>query len=329
MNARFPWATRSFALAAALLGAAPSATAQTVCDTDPNAVPFEATVDPTALNNLLSRLGDIEVPSPGSSLTLPGICVDHRIPVSLGVVGLPLGDAPFTVTPSPGRLQVDLELLGPFEVGVDGGSYQAVNCDSTCRVELPYIGEIFDACAIEAGIVGPVVGLFDASVSWDDIRVTQVADTCVLGDCTAVHPLESTQATLLGFDVDATSFGSCNVCLDFPDPIPDPPCFNPCSGFDPLIEDLLLPVLEDAVADAFVNREGEGTLIQVFSRQIVKDFGCIDIPEVRECEANQPVAGLLRAPRDHGLNAIFYSLPLALAGVLAFRLRRRGQAKGR
>jgi hypothetical protein len=302
-----------------------AAGAQTVCDTDPNAVPFEATVDPTALNKLLARLGDRTVRPPNTAITLPGLCVDHRIPISLGAVGIPLGDAPFTVTPAPGTIRVDLDLTGPFTVGVDGGRYQAVNCDSSCRVELPYIGEVFDGCDIEAGLVRPVLSVFNASVAWDDIHISQVADTCVLGDCTAVHPLENASASLLGFDVDATGFGDCSVCLDFPDPIPDPPCLNPCDGIDGLLEDLLQTTLEDQISDAFVNRQGQGILIKVFSNQIVKD-GCLPIQEVRDCRDRTPPAGLVRAPRDHGLNAIFYSLPLALAGVLALRLRRRASA---
>ena len=323
MRAPSSFATLCAAFASVLVLAAPVAHAQqTVCDSDPNAVPFEPTVDPATLNRLLSNLGDINVRPDPPSVTLPGLCVDHRIPIGLGPLGIPLGDAPFTVTPGVGSLRVDLELQGPFLVGIDGGRYQAVNCDSTCVVELPYIGEVFNGCDIESGIVRPLLSVFDANATWDDIHVTQVADTCVLGDCTAVHPLASAQATLTGFDVDATGFGSCEVCIDFPDPIPDPPCLNPCAGLDPLIEDLLEPVLEDVISGAFVNRQGEGILIQVFSRQIVKDFGCIDIPEVRECRGTGDVAGLVRAPRDRGLNALLYSLPLALAGVLALRLRR-------
>jgi hypothetical protein len=308
-----------------LLAPVPGAHASTPCDTDPNAVPFEATLDPDTLNNLLERLGDINVRPPSANLTLGGLCVDHQVPVTLDLLALPVGQSPFTTTASLGRLEVELDIPGPFEIGVDGGNYRAVNCDSSCVVEVPYVGTIFNGCSIEAGFVRPVLGLLDVSASWDDIRVTQVADTCVLGDCTAVHPLESTQASLLGFDVDATGFGSCGVCLDFPDPFPDPPCFDPCDGIDPLLTGLVRPVIEDAVEGAFVDRQGEGVLMKVFSRQIVKD-GCADIPEVRECEANLPLAqgGTLRGPRDHGLNAALYSLPFVLAVGLTLRLRRRG-----
>jgi hypothetical protein len=310
-----------------LLGLVPASHAQTVCDTDPNAVPFEATVDPTTLNKLLARLGTIDVRPPSSALTLGGICVDHEIPVTLDLLVLPVGQSPFTVTPSLGRLEVGLDIPGPFEVSLDGGNYRAVNCDSSCVIELPYVGEIFNGCSIEAAAVRPVLSLLNVGVSWDDIRVTQVADTCVLGDCTAVHPLESTQVSLTGFDIDATGFGSCGFTLDFPPPFDFlDVTFDPCDGIDPLLTGLIRPLIEDAVEGGFVNREGEGVLIKVFSRQIVRD-GCADIPEVRECKANQPptdTAGLIRSPRDHGANGILYSLPLMVAVGLTIRLRRRG-----
>ena len=142
-----------------LLGLAPASRAQTVCDTDPNAVPFEATVDPTTLNQLLSRLGNLDIRPPAAGITLPGVCVDHRVPLTLDILALPVGDAPFTVTPSLGRLQVDLHIPGPFEISIDGGNYQAINCDSSCVVEVPYLGTIFNGCEVEAAAVRPVLSL--------------------------------------------------------------------------------------------------------------------------------------------------------------------------
>jgi hypothetical protein len=310
-----------------VLGLAPAAQAATLCDTDPKAVPFEATVDPEALNKLLARLGDKNVSTPNVNLTLPGLCVDHQIPISTGATTLPLGTAPFTVTPALGTIQVDLTLSGPFEIGIDGGRYRAVNCDSSCVIELPYVGEVFNGCDIESGLVKPVLSVLSANVSWDDIQVSQVADTCVLGDCTAVHPLESSSISLTNFDVDLTAGGSCEVFLDFPDPLPDIGPFDVCAGIDSEIADLLEPVLEDQFNGVFVKRDGGGLLIDVFSNQIVKDFGCVPIPEVRECKKASPVAGLVRSPRDYGLNALFYSLPLGVAGVLSLRLRRRSGRK--
>jgi hypothetical protein len=314
---------RWLGLAAALVALAPARAAQatTACDTDPKRVLFQPTVDPTSLNKLLARLGNKQVRTPNVNLTISGLCVDHQIPISTGVTTLPLGNAPFTVTPALGSITVQLDLQGPFNVGIDGGRYRAVNCDSSCVIELPYVGEVLNGCDIESAIVKPVLSTLNANVSWDDIHVTQVADTCVLGDCTAVHPLESSSVSLTNFDVNLTGFGSCNVCL--PDPLPHL-CLDPCDGVDPLIESLLEPVLEDQFNGVFIKRDGGGMLIDVFSNQIVKDFGCIPIPEVRECRKASPVAGMVRSPRDYGLNALFYSVPLCVAGVLALRLRRSG-----
>jgi hypothetical protein len=320
---------RGLGLAASLLvlGRAPSGQAGTVCDTDPKAVPFEATVNPTSLNKLLARLGNQKVRTPNVNFTLPGLCVDHQIPIATGVTSLPFGDAPFMVTPASGSIQVDLTLAGPFAIGIDGGRYRAVNCDSSCVIELPYIGVIFNGCDIESGLVKPVLSVLSANASWDDIHVSQVADTCVLGDCTAVHPLEGSSVSLTNFDVNLVAGGTCNVFLDFPDPIPDIGPFDLCAGIDSEIADLLRPVLEDQFNGVFVKKTGGGLLIDVFSNQIVKDFGCVPIPEVRNCKKAPPVAGLVRSPRDYGLNALFYSLPLGVAGVLSLRLRRRSGPK--
>jgi hypothetical protein len=317
---------RWLALAAAVAVLAPARAAQatTACDTDPKRVLFQPTVDPTALNKLLARLGNKQVRTPNINFTLSGLCVDHQIPISTGVTSLPLGNTPFTVTPALGSITVGLDLQGPFEVGIDGGRYRAVNCDSSCVIELPYVGEVFNGCDVESAIVKPVLSTLQANVSWDDIHVTQTADTCVLGDCTAVHPLESSTVSLTNFDVNLIAGGSCRVFLDFPDPIPDIGPFDLCAGIDSLIADELRPVLEDVFNGVFVKRDGGGLLIDVFSNQIVKDFGCIPIPEVRECRKASPVAGMVRSPRDYGLNALFYSVPLCVAGVLALRRRRAG-----
>jgi hypothetical protein len=188
---------------------------------------------------------------------------------------------------------------------------------------VPYLGVVFNGCTVEETIVGPVLGLLDASAAFDDLTVSQRADTCVLSDCTAVHPLEATSANLIGFDVDLTGFGTCGVFLDFPDPIPDL-SFDPCQGLDPLIEALVEPELEDAIEGIFVDQQGAGLLIQVFSWDIVRD-GCADIPEVQRCRdaAATATAGLLRGPRNPALSAILYILPLGLVGGLVFRVRRR------
>jgi hypothetical protein len=312
------------ALAAFLvLGLSTQASAQTQCDLDPQRVLFQATVDPTQINKLLQRLGDRNVNIGVVPVTLGGLCTDHQMSLRTGAVTLPFGNAPFVVTPSQGSIRVDLTLSGPFVFGLDGSTYRGVNCDSFCVIEVPYLGEFFNGCDIEEFIVGPLLRTIDAGASFDDLNITQRADTCVLGDCTAVHPLESTNVDAVNFDVDLTGFGSCKVELDFPDPLPDLE-FDPCQGLDPLIESLLEPELESAIERVFVTRDGKGTLIQVFSFQITKD-GCADIPEVKNCKAGQtaPIAGLTRAPRNPALSAALYLLPLGLVGGLVFRVRRR------
>jgi len=322
MNARRRLAPKRFALAAAVVFMSATTSADTVCDSDPNAQPFVATVNADGLNNLLGTIGARSVNIDNVPVRFDGLCTDHQITVSPGFVQLPIADAPFTVTPGDGSIQVDLFVPGPFELGFNGRSYQRVNCDSTCVVELPYIGEVFDGCAIEGGIVGPIVRAINASAGWDDLRISQFGDTCVLGDCTAVHPEEDTTATVFGFDIDLTGFGSCEVRLDFPDPFPDL-SLDPCDGLDGLIADLLEPELEKGIAGAFVNKEGRGVLLQVFSFQIVRD-GCIPIREVRECrQAQTPVAGLIRTPRSRVLNAALYLVPIGIVGGIVLRTRRR------
>jgi hypothetical protein len=304
-----------------LFGFTPAALAATQCDTAPGATGFQATVNPAPLNKLLASLGNQDVDLGGGvTIAFQGLCVRHEFVAFAELFIIPLDQAPFTVTPSPGAIQVDLSLLGPFNVGMGTRQYVASSCDSTCVVEIPYVGEVFNGCSIESAVVGPIVGGWSLSASWDDIIVTQVADTCVLGDCSAIHPLESTTADVVNFDISGA--GSCNVSLDFPDPLPDL-SLDVCAGIDSLIASLVVGPLESLIENIFVTPDGKGVLIEVFHRDIIKD-GCNDIPEVRACW--NPVAasaGQIRGPRSRGFNLAFYALPLALAFGLTLRLRRR------
>jgi hypothetical protein len=322
-------ATWTLIAAALLLGLAPAAQATTVCDTTAGAVPFEATLDPAVLNGLLALLGTIPVNTPATFFQLGGVCVDHRVPITFNLISLNLGTSPFTTQTSNGRVQVNLNVPGPngqpFEIGIDGSDYQAVNCDSVCVVEIPYIGT-FSGCDVEAGIARPIFSLFNVGAEWDRVTISQVADTCVLPGCTPVHPLETTTVALPGFDIDATAFGSCNMCVDFPSPFDFLDfCINPCDGIDGLLTNLIRPVIEDAI-EAAMAPGGQGLLISVFSSEILMD-GCAEIPAVQDCK-NPPVAanGMIRAPRDHGLNWALYSLPLVFGIGLTVRARRRGPA---
>jgi hypothetical protein len=328
MSARHIPSAPALVLVALLLlpagGAA--AVAATVCDSDPDAVGFEATVDPTKINALLAALGQLNVDPGGGTLTVGGFCVDHQVDVDAAFFSFPVDGSPFTVTPSPGSIMVDLDVLGPFGIGIDGSGYQSVNCSSSCKVSLPYVGEVFDGCSIEAGIVGPVLGLLDASATWDSLHVKQIADTCVLGSCEAVSPLEFSDASLSGFDVDLTGFGSCPVSLDFPDPLPDPPSFDPCDGIDPLLTSLIASVIDGALDNAFKNQQGEGVLINALSMEILKDFGCLPIPEVAECKAGSgtPATSDLGLGRESRYaNLALGLIPVLFALGLTRSLRRR------
>jgi hypothetical protein len=307
----------------ALLLLAPVARATTQCDTDASATPFESTVDESVINALISTLDPPAVDlSSGVNLDFPGLCTDHRVNLYAALFAVPIEGAPFNVTPFNGGIAVDL-FLGPFSTSIGTRNYTGINCSSTCVVEIPYTGITFNGCSIESAIVRPVVNNQVASASWTDTDITQIADTCILsGDCSVIQPLEVNNVNLVGFDVDATGFGDCEVCIDFPDPFPDPPCLDPCAGLDPLIEALLEPVFENAFEGALVDENGNGVVVEIFALQIAKDFfGCFDDPAVRECKRNLPLASAAGAGRS--FNAVFYLLPLALAGGLAFRLRRR------
>jgi hypothetical protein len=308
---------------------APSVLANTECDTDPNAVDFTATVDAGLINLLLSGVGNLQVDvSAGIPIQFQGLCVTHQILARAGVATIPVGASPVTVTPSPGRLEVEVKVPTELSVGIDGDTHTTFNCDSTCVFNVPYLGEIVNVCDLEEGIVGPIVGTLEAGATLGEVTITQVADTCVRGDCTAIHPLETSNAEIGNFDVDLISGGSCDVCELLPDTF-DFLCFpfggslDPCAALDGLIEDALQPALENAIADALVV-DGKGLLIEVFHSEIVADFfGCNPISEVQQCLAQQPGTADDLGPRNRSLNALLYLLPLALAAGMVFRIRRR------
>jgi len=288
--------------------AAPSILAATQCDTDPAAVPFQATVDPSLLNDYLTSLPNVPV-----GKTYPvgfgGICVDHRLDIVLAGSAATQQSA-FLVTPSLGALQVQL-YLGVLNGSLAVQNYRTINCGG--------FGCFDWVCAAEEAAVRAMIGSFNGSVSASSVQVTQLADTCVLGDCTAVHPLDSTTATVAGFNLNV--LGSCEVCfLDW--------CLDPCSFINHAIRDLIdwLVDIGDLIAGFFVADDGTGVLINIFANDIVKD-GCLPVSEVIQCRrAGAPapaVAGFVRAPRGGGLNALLYAVPLFLAIGAIVRLRRR------
>ncbi len=304
-----------------LFGPTQPARATTVCDTDTGAVDFQATVNPDPLNDFLASQGDQNIDLGGGvTVGFQGLCVRHEFVAFADLFAISLGQAPFNVTTSLGAIQVDLNLQGPFTAGLGTRGYASTSCDSTCVVEIPYVGEIFNGCSIESGLVGPIVSGWNLMASWDDVNVTQIGDTCVLSDCTAVNPLESTTASVANFGI--SGFGSCNISLDFPDPLPDL-SIDICAEADSLIASLVVGLMESEIENIFVTPEGGGVLIDVLHRDIVMD-GCRDIPEVTACKGTATAsAGQIRPPNDRGLNMAFFAVPLALAGGLTLGLRRR------
>ena len=127
----------------------------TVCDTDPGKVDFQATVDPTIVENFLSALGEVIALPEQLFLTLPGICVDHQISIDAGFIALITDAAPFMVSPIPGSITVEVDLVDDngYAIGIDGGNYTGVNCSAICVFEVPYVGGIFNGCEIESDLV--------------------------------------------------------------------------------------------------------------------------------------------------------------------------------
>jgi hypothetical protein len=91
------------------LGLLPGAFATTVCDTDPGAVDYTPTVDPTLLNALVDTLGVIDVnTTAGQGVRL---LYNHTLNVTLDSF-IDLAGADFIVTPGFGNLEVDLMIPG-------------------------------------------------------------------------------------------------------------------------------------------------------------------------------------------------------------------------
>jgi hypothetical protein len=305
-----------------------SSASATVCQDDPNAVDFEATVNPETVENFLSALGQLDILPDQINITIPGLCTDHRISIDMALFALITDAAPFMVSPVPGSIVVETDLVGPYAIGIDGDNYMGVNCSSSCQVEIPYIGGIFDGCAIESGIVGPILGLLNVGASWDSVALAQGADTCVTGECKAVHPTTFSDSSLTNYDVDLTGFGACEICINLPDPLPDLGCFDPCDGFDPIIESLTEDAVTDFVSGSFTDSEGEGILIKALTFEIRFDNGCMKIPEVQACQdamapAESQEASLVPSSPRSAMIAAFYLAPVALGLFIVRRLERR------
>jgi hypothetical protein len=297
--------------------ATPVPLATTSCDTDPNAVPFEPTVTPALLNTFLKNNPNVAVSKP-FDINFGGVCVDHHLHMLMSAAAATQNSS-FLVTPSPGALQVLLN-LGALSGTLAVQTYDSTGCATLCPQFL---------CDTEESLLRTVVEGADGTVSASSVQITQTADICVLGDCTAVHPLDSTFASMNGFRMEL--FGSCNHCVD---PCPFfscEICVNPCSGLDSAITGFTnwLVDISGLLAKAMVNPDGSGTLIDIFSSGIVSD-GCLPISEVTECRragAQAPtLAGLARPPKGRGASTVLYFVPLLVAVGAIVGLRRRRKA---
>jgi hypothetical protein len=158
-------------------------------------------------------------------------------------------------------------------------------------------------CQGEAAGIDLLLDGATAGVSFTSATVTQTADVCVNGSCQAIHPVESTEADIVGFHLDLLPTG---------DPL----------GIGAWLNGIISSILDwfgfidDTVEDFFQ----DGALINAFAQDI-KNNGCVPVPEVISCRTagcstvNQP-----REVMGRSANVVFYTLPVALLlGLIVWR----------
>ena len=214
------------------LGLSPGVRATTECDTDPAAIPYQASVDPSLLNGVLNLLGEVDVNLP---FAVPiDLLYDHTLNLTLDSA-INLRDVDFMVTTDLGSIEVELALPAwetDMTITIDHAPCR--NCgaelddceddcsddyDDCCTYPLcelvcgPIQGVCLAACGAEwlvcegdvvlcQGEAAGIDVLLDgatAGVSFNSATVTQTADVCVNGTCEAIHPVESTDANMVGF----------------------------------------------------------------------------------------------------------------------------------
>jgi hypothetical protein len=332
-------------LVSCLLGLASSTETQatTICDTDPAAVPFRPTVDPTLLNALIDTLGAIDVTKTTSSNV--SLLYGHTLHVTLDSL-IDLGGADFIVTPGFGSLEVELAIPGwnanlltsmthaacrncssEYNSCVNGcdSSYNScctyfgcevicgpiwVGCEGICAGAVPICETSAAACAAEGAGVNLLLSGYNFGLSFSSASVTQTADICVSADCNVPNPLESTIADLNGFTLHLFPTG---------DPL------GIGSWLNGIISGLVNWALniENTIAGFFETPEGDGVLILPFAVDIATD-GCQPVQEVIDC-AGGGCSTVDRPPATIGrrANLLFYGLPVAfLLGLLLWRRKR-------
>ena len=333
------------ALVSCLLGTATGTQteATTICDTDPAAVPFRPTVDPTMLNALIDTLGAIDVNKTSSSNVT--LLYRHTLHVTLDSL-IDLGGTDFIVTPGFGSLEVDLAIPGwnanlstsmshaacrncgaEYNTCVGGcdSDYNScctywgcevicgpvwVACEGVCAGARGVCETDVLACSAEREAIDLLLSGHNFGMSFASADVTQVADICVTGDCNVPNPVESTVADLNGFSFQLFPTG---------DPLGIGSWLN---GLITGLIDWALNI-ESTIASFFVTPDGQGVLILPFALDIASD-GCLPVQEVIDCAGggcstvNRPSAAIGRSA-----NLVFYGLPVAfLLGLLVWRRKR-------
>ncbi len=321
----------------------PGAEATSVCDTDPAAVRYTPSVDPTLLNALVDTLGAVDVTSTSSRNA--SLLYGHTLYVTLDSE-IDLGGADFIVTPGFGTLEVELAIPG-WSTNLSttmshsacrdcGNEYDSCvnDCDDDYDDCCTYFGceaicgPIWLACEGLCAGAYPVcladVGLCIAEregidlllsghafgMSFSSASLTQTADICVSGNCEPEFPEETTIADLNGFTLHLFPTG---------DPL------GVGSWLNGLVSGIVNWALniEAAIADFFVTPDGQGVLILPFAADIVSD-GCLPVQQVADCTGGGcSIVDRQAGALGRGANLLFYGLPVAfLAGLLLWRRKR-------
>ena len=287
------------ALVSCLIGWASSTETQatTICDTDPAAVPFGPTVDPTLLNALIDTLGAIDVNSTSNQNV--SLLYGHTLHVTLDSL-IDLGGADFIVMPGFGSLEVELAIPG----------WNANLLTSMSHAAFPICETSVLACVGEREGVNLLLSGYNFGLSFSSASVTQTADICVGADCNVPNPLESTIADLNGFTLHLFPTGD---------------ILGIGSWLNGIISSLVNWALsiESTIAGFFVTDEGNGVLILPFAVDIATD-GCQPVQEVIDC-AGGGCSTVDRPPAAIGrrANLLFYGLPVAfLLGLMLWRRKR-------
>ncbi len=329
----------------------------TICDSDPDAVPYTPTVDPSLLNGVLNMLGEIPILIDVDRNI--NLLYDHTMVLTMES-NINLAGVDFLVTPGNGSIEVELSLPAwGAEMNIamthapcrdcnaennsctgdcDDDQDNCVN-DCTSSSDFPCFGSRFCceniecgpewvvceglcaaatavcevsylACFAEKEGIDLLLDGTSAGLSYDSATVSQVADVCVTGECEAVHPLESTDAAFSGFYLQLFSEGDSLGIGAWINGI--------ISGMVNWLVDLL-----DLVEKFFVNSDGEGMLINTFSKDIKQD-GCAPAPAVKECRGGAcSISTKPDVSARQGGSLLLYSLPiLVTTGLILWRRRR-------